>query len=150
LLWGFNYRQIPLTERLGMSLGTVSEADISEEYLRASEYLIKAANQLPGSLLTDETISDHLIRDSDLRELVENALRTLGLPAKGRVRRRQVWPAGTLLRVRTTGIYIPQSLEGHIDKGLLAVEKPFTPAHGMAHGYGVTDEGACNFIAWLA
>jgi hypothetical protein len=30
------------------------------------------------------------------------------------------------------------------------VQKPFTMTHEMAHGFGVTDEGDCNFIAWLA
>src|SRR5690606_10755435 len=74
----------------------------------------------------------------------------LGLPGIGRVRVRQPWPKGILMRWSTAGIYIPQVAEGHIDRGLAAVQKPFTMAHEMAHGYGVTDEGACNFIAWLA
>ena len=72
------------------------------------------------------------------------------MPHSGRVRVRQPWPNGFLLRWSTAGIYIPQTGEGHIDRGLLAVQKPFTIAHEMAHGYGVADEGACNFIAWLA
>ena len=66
------------------------------------------------------------------------------------MRVRQLWPKGFLLRWSTAGIYIPHAFEGHIDQGMLSVQKPFTMAHEMAHGYGVTDEGACNFIAWLA
>jgi len=93
---------------------------------------------------------DLKVYERELRTDVEKALSDLHLPHEGRVRVRQLWPKGLLLRWSTAGIYIPQSGEGHIDKGLLSVQKPFTMAHEMSHGYGVTDEGACNFIAWLA
>jgi hypothetical protein len=54
------------------------------------------------------------------------------------------------MRWNTAGIYVPFSGEGHVDAGMLPVQIPFTLAHEMAHGYGVTDEGDCNFIAYLA
>jgi len=149
-LWGFNYNQIPLQTRLGFDLKEVSDIDIEKEFQRATEVLTKEASELPDQLTTDGSISDYKISDHDLRPDVEKALADLDIPHKGRVRVRQLWPNGFLLRWSTAGIYIPQTGEGHIDRGLLSVQKPFTIAHEMAHGYGVTDEGACNFIAWLA
>ncbi|MEP6794518.1 MAG: DUF3810 family protein [Saprospiraceae bacterium] len=148
--WGFNYNQISLQKRLGFNLKDVTQPDIEVEYQRATLELQKAAEELPAQLKTDESISALKISDDDLRPDVEKALSELGIPDRGRVRVRQVWPPGLLLRWSTAGIYIPQAFEGHIDKGLLSVQKPYTIAHEMAHGYGVTDEGACNFIAWLA
>jgi len=149
-LWGFNYSQVPLQARLGLDLKKVTQEDIEVEFLRATQELETAVKSLPSSLTSDESIRDYKISDNDLRKDVEKALRDLGIPDRGKVRVRQLWPPGFLLRWSTAGIYIPQAFEGHIDKGLLSVQKPFTIAHEMAHGYGVTDEGACNFVAWLA
>jgi Protein of unknown function (DUF3810) len=149
-VWGFNYSQISLQKRLEFNLKDVTQQDIEVEYQRATLELQKAAEDLPSQLQTDESISALKISDNDLRPDVERALSELRIPDHGRVRVRQIWPPGLLLRWSTAGIYIPQAFEGHIDKGLLSVQKPFTIAHEMAHGYGVTDEGACNFIAWLA
>ena len=53
------------------------------------------------------------------------------------------------MRFSTAGIYIPYSGEGHVDAGMLPVQIPFTMAHELGHGYGVTDEGECNFLAYI-
>ncbi len=148
--WGFNYNQTSLQKRLGFNLKDVTQQDVEVEYQRATLELQEIAEELPTALKTVESISALKISDNDLRPDVEKALAELGIPDRGRVRVRQIWPPGLLMRWSTAGIYIPQVFEGHIDKGLLSVQKPFTIAHEMAHGYGVTDEGACNFIAWLA
>lgn len=150
LLWGFNYKQVSLQDKLGFNLERVTREDVRLEFLRATAILKHEAEQLPQRLTRDDAISGLPIRDHELRPDVESALAELQLPHEGRVRVRQPWPKGLLLRWNTAGIYIPQTGEGHIDDGLLSVQKPFTIAHEMAHGYGVTDEGACNFIAWLA
>lgn len=150
LLWGFNYGQEALDRRLGLDLSQAKPEEMAAEFRRATNVLLDEANSLPDSLTRDTAISCFGISDQDLRPDVVKALADLGLPHQGHVRVRQLWPSGFLLRWNTAGIYIPHVLEGHIDKGLLSVQKPFTIAHEMAHGYGVTDEGACNFIAWLA
>jgi len=150
LAWGFNYGQVSLQERLGFRMSGASKEDIEKEFARATKVLKEEAEALPDRLTRDEAILGLEINDRDLRPDVVEALSVLDIPHAGKVRVRQLWPAGFLLRWSTAGIYIPQTGEGHIDKGLLSVQKPFTIAHEMAHGYGVADEGACNFIAWLA
>ena len=150
VLWAFNYRQIPIPDRLGFQFDEVDSIAISAEFARASEALRNAALALPSQMTEDEFIQNSILPDKAVRKEVEKALAALQLPHKGNVRVRQVLPKGVLLRWSTAGIYIPQTFEGHIDAGLLSVQKPFTMAHEMAHGYGVADEGACNFIAWLA
>ena len=54
------------------------------------------------------------------------------------------------MRFSTAGIYIPFSGEGHVDAGMHPVQYPFTMAHELAHGFGVTNEGECNFLAYVA
>ncbi len=148
--WAFNYHQVPLPKLLGYDLKSVSPEDIHQEFKRASASLQYTAEQLPSAMTDDISLTKKVVSDGDVRDDVEAALKSLGLPHLGRVRVRQLWPRGTLLRWNTAGIYIPQVGEGQIDEGLLSIQKPFTMAHEMAHGYGVTDEGACNFIAWIA
>ncbi len=148
--WGFNYGQISLQERLGFDRSLTDKEDIEAEFKRATEVLRRESAGLPTDLTRDNAIVGLKVVDHDLRQDVKEALAKLNMPHSGRVRVRQPWPDGFLLRWSTAGIYIPQTGEGHIDRGLLAVQKPFTIAHEMAHGYGVADEGACNFIAWLA
>jgi hypothetical protein len=58
-------------------------------------------------------------------------------------------PAGSLLRLKTAGVYFPFVFEGHIDKGLHHIEKPYVMAHEMAHAHAFTDEGVCNFIGFM-
>ena len=66
------------------------------------------------------------------------------------VRVRSLKPRGSLLIWSTAGVYLPFVAEGHIDDGLHPIVKPFTMAHEMTHGYGITEESACNFISFLA
>jgi len=56
----------------------------------------------------------------------------------------------SFLRFGTAGLYWPFVGEGNIDSGLHELQQPFTMAHELAHGYGITNEGVCNFIAYLA
>lgn len=149
VMWAFNYGQVSLQDRLGFDFSQIDQQIILQEFDRATNALVDAANALPSTFQTDEAITGAFISDHMLRDDVEAALSQLNMPCQGRVRVRQLWPKGLLLRLNTAGIYIPHTGEGHIDKGLLSVQKPFTIAHEMAHGYGVADEGACNFIAWL-
>jgi hypothetical protein len=150
VLWAFNYRQMELPDRLGLDLRQVHAEEIQKEFLRASDELQQLAEALPPAMRTKEAITRKITDEAELRQQLEATLKTLGLPHSGRVRVRQLWPKGTLLRWSTAGIYIPQTGEGHIDMGLLSIQKPFTMAHEMAHGYGVAEERDCNFIAWLA
>ncbi len=55
-----------------------------------------------------------------------------------------------MMRFSGSGIYLPYFGEGYIPRNLSPAEKPFTMAHEMAHGYGITDEGDANFLALLA
>jgi hypothetical protein len=86
--------------------------------------------------------------EDSIRKELEELISTYGYNINGKVRVKGLIE-GVLLRFRTSGIYIPYVLEGHLDKGLHPLQWPFTMAHEMAHGYGVTDERECNFLAFV-
>ena len=83
VLWGFNYRQISLQDRLGFDLGAVSQEEMVEEFMRATAVLKNEASGLSDLLTRDEAIAHLKIGDKDLRPDVENALASLHLPNKG-------------------------------------------------------------------
>jgi hypothetical protein len=150
VLWAFNYHKAPVANRLGYDFSTVEEQDILNEFAVATDELNQKVMALPFEFHSEGMLEKKVVNDREIRPWVQRALQELNLAHRGNVRVRQLWPNGILLRFGTAGIYIPQTGEGHIDYALLSVQKPFTIAHEMAHGYGITDEGECNFIAWLA
>jgi hypothetical protein len=54
------------------------------------------------------------------------------------------------MRLSSSGFYFPYGGEGYIAGNLTAAERPFVTAHEMVHAYGITDEGAANFLGFLA
>ncbi len=54
------------------------------------------------------------------------------------------------MRISTAGFYLPFTGECNIDAGLHPIQLPFVVAHEYAHAYGITDEGSCNFLAYLS
>jgi hypothetical protein len=114
--------------------------------------------EVSAARLTIPNITDSAIQkaflpidlENEVRAEVEQLLEKLNYPTAGTVRGRQLWPKGILLRFSTAGVYFPWTGESNIDAGLHPIQVPFTMAHEFAHGYGFTDEGTCNFLAYLA
>jgi len=141
ILWGFNYTQPSLYTSLDMTPLSLDAQYVKKAFLRQTAILEHLA---PGTT-TDQ---DFKSQENLIRKTQEKLLSDWGLSTMGKVRIRKV-PSGSLLRIRTSGIYIPHAMEGHLDRGLYVKQHPFTLAHEMAHGYGYTDESVCNFIAYL-
>jgi hypothetical protein len=149
-LWGFNYGRITVEDRLGLALDEVETSDI-EASVRAEAQKLA---QLRQSFAPDDTLAlsaDYFPSDveAQLRATLEDVLAYYNYPVVGSVRARVLAPKGILLRFSTAGIYLPWTGEGHIDGGLIDLQRPSVMAHEMAHGYGFGDEGSCSFWAYL-
>lgn len=149
-LWGLNYKNRPLQYQLNLPDINVDSTMVYEE----AAHLIGVINEMRDSLSSDTCHLDiTLYSDSTedtIRQSLVSLLESWYLPHEGRVRVRTLAPKGILLRISTAGVYIPYAMEGHIDAGLPKLQWPFVMAHEMSHGYGITDEGECNFVATLA
>lgn len=142
-LWAYNYKRISFGDRFPVTLPPVDSQTLKEELAFAALLLIdNRPSQLryPSLLQTERTI----------RPQVDSVCRTFGYRTPGTIRVKALYPKGLLLRIRTAGFYFPHGGEAYIDPGLHELQIPFTMAHEMAHGFGVADEGACNFIALMA
>ena len=141
ILWGFNYTQPSIYDSLNLEPTKIDSSYLDRAFLDQTK-VVEAMAQKDHDSIKLTKLENHL------RELQEEILDDFEIPTIGRVRIRKL-PAGLLLSIRTSGIYIPHAVEGHIDGGSYYKQHPFTLAHEMAHGYGYTDESVCNFIAYL-
>ena len=145
LLWGFNYSRIPIEKQLGISPKILSDKELENEFKRASIVLIEHFSNYE-QIRND---NNHDLNDLEfkIRTEVKKTLQAFGYPTPGKVRARLLKPKGILMRISTAGVYLPWVGECHIDAGLHPIQIPNVMAHEFAHGYGITDEGSCNFIA---
>ncbi|MEP7267341.1 MAG: DUF3810 family protein [Saprospiraceae bacterium] len=143
VLWAFNYRRPSFSEKFPLqkvqmdSLAWFDELNFSIAGLKRSR---------PTHLINyNSSQVEELIRPN-----IQRLCNEFGYLAIGKARVKSLWPKGILLRIKTAGFYLPYAGEAYIDKGLISLQIPFTIGHEMCHGYGVTDEGACNLLSYLA
>ncbi len=147
-LWGYNYAKPNFETTMQLGVDKISTTQLYNDLYSVHHELKTLRKDL-------NTNANHLEEDlaveleSKIRNDLENFLTETGYPRNGRVRIRKLFPRGSLLRISTAGVYIPFAIEGHIDPGLHPLTWPATMAHEMAHGYGFTDEGTCNFIGYF-
>jgi Protein of unknown function (DUF3810) len=164
LFWGYNYCRIPFETQINIKIEdsldlavlrteakliTVECAAIRDS-LTAQKGVIKIKNKARNAKKAVQIDFDFDSLETETRANLEAVLSDLNFPTGGAVRGRLLYPAGILLRNNTAGVYLPWTGEGHLDSGLHPLQIPFTLAHEMSHGYGFTDEGVCNFLAYLA
>ncbi|MEO1516603.1 MAG: DUF3810 domain-containing protein [Bacteroidota bacterium] len=150
LLWGFNYARQPLEDQIGIQPKPLDRRELLEELSHYTPLLVTNRLQVRADSvpLSEGDAPGELL--PQIRPLVEATLASLDFPDSGDPRLRCLLPKGVLLRISTAGFYMPLTGECHIDAGLHPIQQPFVMAHEYFHAYGFTDEGSCNFLAFLA
>ena len=143
-LWAFNYKRPSFEKRNNLEEQIIHEDWLFEE-LETVHQELNLTLQKPHN-----NFRSNIEMEKACRLSIVNILSKSGYLISGRVRVRQLRPDGLLLIWSTAGVYLPFVSEGHIDNGLPEITKPFTLAHEMSHGYGITGESDCNFTAFLA
>ncbi len=168
LCWGVNYGRPTVPERMGLTTTGTQKQEGGEELPETVE---STRQLLPTSTLVAELSSvtetiNALRADLDSGQtnghaaFIASAAYPLGanlqatlhdigadtLPIRGL----RILPAGTLLRFGTAGVFSPWTGDPHVDGGLHSLQMPFTATHELAHAQGITDEGDCNLLAYLA
>ncbi|WP_178371531.1 DUF3810 domain-containing protein [Cyclobacterium lianum] len=148
-LWGLNYYRIPLYQQLSLQAKPIGQRVLLAEMQDTQKKLLQIRNRIQPDSLALVRSSKFFVRKETLRKEMKQLLSGLGYSWRGRPTVKQLYPAGTMRKMGIFGIYLPFSGEGYLDPSLHPVEKSFTLAHELAHGFGVTDEGEANFVAWL-
>jgi hypothetical protein len=143
--WGFNYRRIPMSERLNVARGAPSPDDVLQLGLRA----VAEMNGLYQPAHNVRSTGDEL-GDAALRRAFTEVQQSLGDAAPavpGRLKRTIL---GTYFRwVGVDGMINPFGLEVLANPDLLPFERPFVAAHEWAHLAGYAHEAEANFVGWL-
>lgn len=148
IVWGLNYRRVPLEQTLG---GTgAGSGPPSGAVLAMARESARVASALRARSLADDMRYEAIaIR---LEPSFQRALKGLGLPALARPGRpktsRLLTPFFTAAGVN--GMVNPLALESIVHPELLPFERPMLLAHEWAHLAGFADEADASAVAWLA
>jgi hypothetical protein len=144
-LWGFNYRRLPLEEKLDYEAARLTPAAL----VRFGEIAVERVNALHPSRQRGDTGGDG---GAGLAAAFESAQRLLGA-REGRT----AFPAHPkrsmftwyLVNAGIDGVMNPFFLEIILNPEILPMERPFSVAHEWAHLAGYADESEANFVAWV-
>jgi len=145
LLWGFNYRRLPMAERLAVDPGAPTSEDVTRlgmEAVQRVNALYEAAHQSGWPEAPWESAA--------LRQAFVNVQRDLSdAPAAVPGRLKQTMFGPYLRWVSIDGMINPFGLETLANPDLLPFERPFVAAHEWAHLAGYADEAEASFVGWL-
>jgi Protein of unknown function (DUF3810) len=149
-LWGFNYSRVAFEKRFDLPEITITPAMIRAELDSQTQVVLGLRHLLQADTSLTITIPDLEVAalESIVRADVKQGLALLYGKNMGVPRGRQPFWNGFLIRFGALGIYNPFTGECNMDKGLPVLSKPYTLAHEFCHGYGIADEGTCNFLAY--
>jgi hypothetical protein len=146
--WGFNYGRLPLTTLLGFQRTELSWSQLQSE----ADYVVHSCNQeainfhqMPNAAQMAVQVPIYL--EDTVRIALQSVLRKYKIPCDYKVRCVPLHPAGLMFKQGISGEYLGV---GYYDAGNPSLLCPTTIAHEMSHGYGIADEGECNFLGWLA
>jgi hypothetical protein len=145
LLWGLNYRRLPMEERLSLLPSSPSPEAVVELGITAANRL-NALHEMAHRSGWQEDPR----RSAPLLRAFEDTQRALseGGPARpGRLKRSMLGPYFRWTSV--DGMINPFGLEVLVNPDLLPFEVPFIAAHEWAHLAGYADESEASFVGLL-
>ncbi len=145
LLWGFNYRRLPMEQRLMVDAALPS----ADAVLMLGSDAVQQINRLHADAHATGWPAAQW-RAAPLRESfarVQRSLTDAPLAEPGRLKRTMFGPYFRWTSV--DGMVNPFALEVLANPDLLPFERPFVAAHEWAHLAGFADESEANFVGWL-
>jgi hypothetical protein len=145
VLWGLNYRRLPMTQRLVLDREAPSTSAVADLGLEA----VTRMNELYAAAHKEGWVEEQW-RDPRMREAFAATQRLLSdapLAEPGRLKRTLLGPYFRWTSV--DGMVNPFALEVLANPDLLPFERPFVAGHEWAHLAGYADESEANFVGWL-
>jgi len=140
IFWGFNYRRVPLEQKLAYDATRITRDHALELARLAVGRANETVERARASTLEEDTLLSAL-------RAVQSALR--GSPLASAPEPKRSLLSLYFRRAAIDGMTDPFFLEIIVNPDVLASERPFVLAHEWAHVAGYADESEANFIAWL-
>lgn len=145
VLWGLNYRRVPMEQRLSIDQGAPSPEAVVQLGLMAAGQLNGLYDEAHRSEWPEPLNDSSLVRAyGEIQQLLSDAEPA----APGRLKRTMLGPYFRWTSV--DGMINPFGLEVLVNPDLLPFERPFVAAHEWAHLAGYADESEASFVGWLA
>ena len=143
-LWGFNYRRVPLREKLEYDERRLT----TENVVRIARDAVVQMNRLhaPAHAMPERSLDDLAFA---LAPAMEPAARQLKIDPPLAGRPKQTWLAPYFRRAGIDGMTDPFFLETLLAPDLIDVEQPAALAHEWGHLAGLADEAEASFFGWL-
>jgi len=147
LLWGLNYRRMPLEETLRSG---ATQPPTVDGLVTLARHAAASAGPLRDAAMRQS--ADYPDIAARLEPTFQAGLQRLGLPAMRVAGRPKVSHVLTpfFTAAGVTGMVNPVALESIVHPDLLPFERPMVLAHEWAHLAGFADEADASAIAWLA
>ena len=145
LLWGFNYRRVPMTERLLVQPGAPSSGAVVMLGLEAVAGLNALHPEAHRRGWREPPWQDEALRRSFAA--VQRALSDAPLAEPGRLKGTMFGPYFRWTSI--DAMINPFGLEVLANPDLLSFERPFVAAHEWSHLAGYADEAEASFVGWL-
>jgi hypothetical protein len=144
-LWGFNYRRLPLEEKL-----VFDKQAVTPQAARAlAATAVSRVNGLHERAYASGWPDDSVV-ESSLAKAFSSVERDLGAPGTTVPGRPKLTLLDWYFRpAAVAGMTDPFFLETLVVSDLLPFERPFVVAHEWSHLAGFADEGEANFVGWL-
>ena len=144
-LWGFNYRRVPMTQRLEVETGAPEADAVRRLGMQAVERMNALHRAAHGVGWVGEEWRQPALRAAFAE--TQALLADTPAAAPGRLKGSVFGPYFRWTGV--DGMINPLGLEVLANPDLLGFERPFVAAHEWAHLAGYADESEANFVGWL-
>ena len=145
-LWGFNYRRVPMTERVLVEPGAPPTEAVTDLGVEAAMQLNALHEEAHRVGWREAPWEDEAFRGAFAA--AQHALSDAPSAAPGRLKRTLFGPYFRWTSV--DGMINPFGLEVLANPDLLPYERPFIAAHEWSHLAGYADEAEASFVGWLA
>jgi hypothetical protein len=145
LLWGLNYRRLPMSDRVQLTDGAVDPAAVEKLGLETVQQLNALHAEAHRDGWIDSPLEDEALRRGFVS--AQAALSDVQSAAPGRLKRTMFGPYFRWTGV--DGMINPFGLEVLSNPDLLPFERPFVAAHEWSHLAGYADESEANFVGFL-
>jgi len=145
LLWGFNYRRVPMSDRLVVD----RDRPTPEQVVELGTMAVAQMNTLYASAHQEGAAVPEWQDDALRRAFgdVQRALSDAQEVEPGRLKHSLLGPYFRWTGV--DGMVNPFGLEVIANPDLLPFERPFVAAHEWGHLAGYANEAEANFVGWL-
>jgi hypothetical protein len=143
--WGFNYRRVPMSDRLVIQHGAPDSEAVLQLGLRSAAELNALHGPAHAAGWSDTPLDDQPLREAFVS--VQGWLSDAPTAVPGRLKATIYGPYFRWTSI--DGMVNPFALEVIANPDLLPFERPFVAAHEWAHLAGYAHEAEANFVGWL-